>query len=236
MTDAAPGRDHRRRFRRARRRAGAEACAGRSHAARPAQPPPVPAAALPGGDGRPLARRHRAPIRWILRKQPNVRVLLAKSRASTSRRKPVVLDRRRRSRRTTISSSPPARPTRISATTSGSAFAPGLKSLDDALDDPAADAARVRERRARGRPRAQRRLLTSSSSAAARPASRWPAPSPKSRATRWPTSSDDRSTRIADRADRGRAEHPRDISRRPAAGGAPRRCSAWASRSGKGRA
>ena len=57
---AAPaGRDRRRRVRRALRGAGAEAPARARDAHRPAEPPPVPDAALPGGHGRTLARRHR---------------------------------------------------------------------------------------------------------------------------------------------------------------------------------
>ena len=46
-------------------------------AARSPQSPRVSASAVPGGDGGALARRHRVPIRWILRRQKNVDVLLA---------------------------------------------------------------------------------------------------------------------------------------------------------------
>jgi hypothetical protein len=56
----APRRHRRRRLRRAVRGAQARpGSRGRSHAHRPAQLPPLPAAALPGRHGRPLAGRHR---------------------------------------------------------------------------------------------------------------------------------------------------------------------------------
>ena len=107
--------------------------AGRDHADRSQQSPPVPATALPGGHrrtGRAVDRRaaalhparaaqchgahgrsHRASTR------PTRRVQLRRSRAST----------------TTICWSPAAHVTPISGTTTGSAIAPGLKTLDDAF-------------------------------------------------------------------------------------------------------
>ena len=80
------GGHRRRRLRRARTRRARSPGAGASHAGRPAQPPPLPAAALPGRDG----RRSRpadiaAPIRSILRRQANVAVLLAEVDGRRSR-------------------------------------------------------------------------------------------------------------------------------------------------------
>ena len=66
-TPRAPCRRHRWRL----RRTAAPACSParrRRHADRPAQPPPVPAAALPGGDGDPFARVISPVLRHLLRK------------------------------------------------------------------------------------------------------------------------------------------------------------------------
>ena len=80
------------------------------------------------------------PLRRVLRRQRNARVVLAEVTGFDLDRREVVLDRLAERRRapscsaTTRSSSPAARATRTSATTSGSAHAPELKSLAGALE------------------------------------------------------------------------------------------------------
>jgi NADH:ubiquinone reductase (H+-translocating) len=72
-----------------------------------------------------------APIRSILRRHKNVEVLMAEVTGFDLERR--VVKRRMRKFPTILSSSPPAPATPISATTSGN-LAPGLKTIEDAIE------------------------------------------------------------------------------------------------------
>ena len=75
-----------------------------------------------------------APIRWLLRSQTNAEVLLADVTEILPDARPWSCARRHAASRTIFSSSPPARGTRTSATPDWEARAPGLKSIEDAIE------------------------------------------------------------------------------------------------------
>ena len=159
------------------------------HGPRPPQPPPLPAAALPGRHRRPLARGDRLA-------DPRGSSAISGTRPSSSPRR-----RRsnRRPRRVRLADGddrlrPPdrrhrrhpflLRPPRLGV------HAPGLKSLDGRARDPAPRAPRLREGRARDRGgRAPPLAHLRGRRRRARPVSRWRARSPRSPATPCPASS-----------------------------------------------
>ena len=140
--------------------------AGRDHARRPAQLPPLPAARLPGRDRRAVAGRdRRSPLRARLQARPE--------RARPARRgrrlRPRAPDRRAGAAAERRGA--PALPYDRLIVAGGSRysyfghdewrpFAPDVKSLESALDVRAPDPHRVRGGRGRGRPGAQRAWLT----------------------------------------------------------------------------
>ena len=133
----APGGGHRLRLRRPLRHQGAAPLRRRRHDGRQDHPPPLPAAALPGGDRHPLrrARSRRRPARsWPARRTP--RCCSARSPASTSTAQTVTSQVLGRETVTPYDSL-------IVAAGAGQSyfgndhfaeFAPGMKSIDDALE------------------------------------------------------------------------------------------------------
>ena len=189
--------------------------AGRRHADRPAQLPPLPAAALPGGrparcrrgrDRRAAARVFRPPAQRPRR--------LGEVTGVDLERRRVLIDAAGRPRRCD-----PVRHAdrgrRLAQLYFGhdewTPFAPGIKTLEDALDirariSRAFEAAELEhdaERRAA--------WLTLWSSARGRPASRSPARSPRSRTRRAARLPGDRSARSARPARRRRRARARDV-------------------------
>ena len=130
-----------------------------------------------------------SPIRWILRRQRNVDVLLGEARARRHRRRgdsaatSATLQLRLSDRRHRLDARL-LRPRRMA----GARARP--QDAGRCAGDPGEGAAGVRAGRAqRRRPTSAGGCSRSSSSAAARPAWSWPARSPRSRATRCATSS-----------------------------------------------
>ena len=182
-------RDCRRRLRRARRRAGARRGRGRRDPRRSPQPPRLPAAALPGGDGGPVARRHRRadPLGAAPAAQ---RPGAARRGGAGRRRRPAG---RAGERRGPAVSRPGARHRRHARLLRARRLGrpcPGPEDARRRRGDPPAGADRVREGRGRGRPGSPARAAhLRRDRRRARPASRWPAPSPRSPARRSATSS-----------------------------------------------
>ena len=129
-----PSRRHRRRrVRRVERGAGTAASAGRSHAHRPPQLSSVSAAAVPGGDRRPVAREYRRAAAVDRRAAGELRSAAGRSARLRRRRTAACsldgmaiavrhADRRRRRAVQLL------RPSRMGA------FAPGLKTIEDATE------------------------------------------------------------------------------------------------------
>ncbi len=173
----------------------------RRHAGRPPQPPPVPAAALPGGHRRPVAAPDIAsPIRRILRRQAQRRACCSPRRSAVDvRARGCVLARRRarlrlpgaRHRRHPLL----LRPRRVGA------VAPGPQDARGRLEIRRRVLLAFEARRARDRCREARRALPHlrGGRRRARPGWSWPAPSPRSPATRSPATSgriDPRTARV----------------------------------------
>ena len=95
-----------------------------------------------------------SPIRWILRRQQNARVLLATVTAIEAANHVVVLDDGERIAFDYLILAPGATHSYFGHD-DWAAHAPGLKTLDDALVDAPADAPRVRRSRARNRRHAE---------------------------------------------------------------------------------
>ena len=183
-TTPTPRRGRRRRLRGTVRHPGATSGAGRRRADRPHRPPPVPAAALPGGDRHPL-RGRRSPGHCVrcCAKQANARVLVGEVTdidlaGGPSPRRPSADDR---SRPTTASSSPPEpalllRPRRLRRACAGT-------EVDRRRTrDPCPDLRGLRA--GRGRPERRASGVDTSpswSSVEVPPASRWPG-----RSATWP--------------------------------------------------
>ena len=161
-----------------------------------------------------------APIRWILRKQPNVRVLLAEARAIDAASRTVTLDRGSIRYDYLIVASGATHA--YFGHPEWEAFAPGLKSLDDALEIRRRTLLAYEIAEREDDLERRRRLLTfvvigggptgvEMAGAIAEIASH----------TLAHEFRHDLDGDLAGRADRGRAEHPLDLPRRPAAGRAP---------------
>ena len=132
---AASGRRRGRRVRRAVRRAQSrDRSRGAPDARRPAQFPPLPAAALPGRDRRAVARRHRpaAALGAAQAAQHDGHPRRGGRHRSRDRGRSCWPTAARS--RTTRSSSRPAPTTPISTTRSGRRIAPGLKTIEDATE------------------------------------------------------------------------------------------------------
>ncbi len=178
----AAGGDRRRRFRRSRRRPRASPRVGAGDADRSPQLPPVPAAALPGGDGHPVALRHRHadpgdPARPGQLPGDHGTGDGGRHRSQGGR------PRRASEFPTTTWFSPPAPATATSARTNGS---PTRRASRRSTTPPPCAAASSRPSsgpRPRTIPNSAGAFSPSSSSAAAPPGSSSPAPSPNSPAT-----------------------------------------------------
>ena len=131
----AQGRHHRLGLRRAERAPEAQAGQRRRQADRPHHTSPVPAAAVPGGDGHHLRRRDRAAHPGDPAQAGKRRCCWAMSPTSTSAKhghsKLLGHDYRPR---TTASSSPPGAGQSYFGNDQFAEFAPGMKSIDDALE------------------------------------------------------------------------------------------------------
>ena len=190
----------------------------RRHARRPPQLPPVPAAALPGRHGRPVAGRDRPAAPLDPAQAPATRP------CCSARRSAIDLDRRE----VVLSDGGPIDYDTLIVATGArhsyfghdewAPFAPGLKTHRGRDRDPPPDPHRVRGRRARGRSRPAARVDdVRASSAAGRPASSWPARSARSPRHAASTTSG-RSTRgRPDRPGRGDGPGPAAVPAGPLA-------------------
>ena len=173
-----------------------------------------------------------SPIRWILRRQRNVQVLLAEARAIEPARR-VVIDsgpgsgcgsRQGRAlwqeHTTTTSSSRPAPRTPISAIPNGPRARPASKRSTMRWRYGGRFCSRSKPPNAKPTPTRRRGCSPSSSSAADRPASSSPARWPRSPAARCERTFEHQARIGADRAARRRSARARDVPGAAAAGGA----------------